>query len=197
MAEIVLFAPTAQPPLRTGCGRRREGGDGADRRAASPTTSSSWSRPRARSSRWRRRSAAARVREYMEQRGVTHAMLAVLRSNERVVGTLMLANRPGVGNSFDDEDLRLFEALANNTSVALQFDRLEQSIWQMRELQEQLQHQAFHDPLTDLANRSLFNNQVKDALGAERRRRSPCCSSTSTTSRPSTTRSATRSATRC
>src|SRR5436190_4683176 len=105
-----------------------------------------------------------RVRDYMEHRDVTHAMLAELRSNERVVGTLMLANRPGVGNRFDDEDLRLFEALANNTSVALQFDRLEQSIWQMRELQEQLQHQAFHDPLTDLANRSLFNNQVKDAL---------------------------------
>src|SRR5436190_4320094 len=105
-----------------------------------------------------------RVRDYMEHRDVTHAMLAELRSNERVVGTLMLANRPGVGNRFDDEDLRLFEALANNTSVALQFDRLEQSIWQMRELQEQLQHQAFHDPLTDLANRSLFNNQVRDAL---------------------------------
>jgi diguanylate cyclase (GGDEF)-like protein len=107
---------------------------------------------------------SSRVRDYMEDRGVTHAMLAMLRSNDRIVGTLMLANRPGIVNHFDDEDLRLFEALANNTSVALQFDRLEQSIWQMRELQEQLQHQAFHDPLTDLANRSLFNNQVKDAL---------------------------------
>src|SRR3954471_4365954 len=107
---------------------------------------------------------SSRVRAYMEERGVTHAMLAVLRNNDRIVGTLMLANRPGIVNRFDDEDLRLFEALANNTSVALQFDRLEQSIWQMRELQEQLQHQAFHDPLTDLANRSLFNNQVKDAL---------------------------------
>ncbi len=110
---------------------------------------------------------STRVRDYMDQRGVTHAMLAILRSNDRVVGTLMLANRPGVDGRFGDEDLRLFEALANNTSVALQFDRLEQSIWQMRELQEQLQHQAFHDPLTDLANRALFNNQVKDALARD------------------------------
>ena len=105
-----------------------------------------------------------RVREYMAQHGVTHAMIALLRDDERIVGTLMLANRPGVIREFAGDDLKLFEALANNTSVALQFDRLEQSIWQMRELQEQLQHQAFHDPLTDLANRSLFNNQVRDAL---------------------------------
>jgi diguanylate cyclase (GGDEF)-like protein len=105
-----------------------------------------------------------RVRDYMAEHGVTHAMIALLRDDERIVGTLMLANRPGVVRDFSDEDLKLFEALANNTSVALQFDRLEQSIWQMRELQEQLQHQAFHDPLTDLANRSLFNNQVRDAL---------------------------------
>ena len=28
-------------------------------------------------------------------------------------------------------------------------------------------HQAFHDPLTDLANRSLFINRVKDALAAD------------------------------
>ena len=100
----------------------------------------------------------------MDERKVTHAMVATLPGDERIVGALMLANRLGVVRAFDAEDLKLFEALANNTSVALQFDRLEQSVWQLRELQEQLQHQAFHDPLTNLANRSLFVNQVKDAL---------------------------------
>ena len=164
MAEIVLVSADGQPPLRTWLSEQ------GDKEAMTPIERGiaddlielvetegpvvALEAP----------FGSTRLREYMETRGVTHAMLAVLRSNERVVGTLMLANRPGVGNRFDDEDLRLFEALANNTSVALQFDRLEQSIWQMRELQEQLQHQAFHDPLTDLANRSLFNNQVKDAL---------------------------------
>ena len=70
-----------------------------------------------------------------------------------------------------DEDLRLFETLANNASVALQYDRLEQAVRQLRELQEQLQHQAFHDSLTDLANRSLFINRVEDALAAAGARR--------------------------
>ena len=65
----------------------------------------------------------------------------------------MLANRFGVIRAFSDDDLNLFETLANNASVALQYDRLEQAVHQLRELQEQLHHQAFHDPLTDLANR--------------------------------------------
>ena len=69
----------------------------------------------------------------------------------------MLANRFGVVRSFSDEDLKLFETLASNASVALQYDRLEQAVLQLRELQEQLEHQAFHDPLTALANRALFS----------------------------------------
>jgi diguanylate cyclase (GGDEF)-like protein len=87
-----------------------------------------------------------------------------LPGEKRVIGTIMLANRSGVVRSFSDDDLKLFETLANNASVALQYDRLEQAVHQLRTLQEQLEHQAFHDPLTDLANRSLFLTQVQEAL---------------------------------
>ena len=67
----------------------------------------------------------------------------------------------------------------------------------------QLRHLAEHDPLTNLPNRrQLFQrlNDMLDATGPRRARRhrtSRCCSSTSTTSRPSTTRWATSSATAC
>ena len=66
--------------------------------------------------------------------------------------------------SFDHEDLRLLETLATNASVALQYDRLEQAVLQLSVLQEQLHHQAYHDPLTDLPNRSLFMDRVKQEL---------------------------------
>ena len=77
---------------------------------------------------------------------------------------MLLANRPGVVRDFSDADLRLFETLATNASVALQYDRLEQTVWQLRELQHQLEHQAYHDSLTGLANRTLFIDRVDEAL---------------------------------
>jgi hypothetical protein len=63
----------------------------------------------------------------------------------------------------------------------------------------ELEHQAFHDGLTNLPNRALFRERVGHAL----RRRSqagppwPCSSSTWTNSRPSTTSLATPPATTC
>ena len=101
-------------------------------------------------------------------------MLGVLRGEDRVIGTIMLANRFGLSRGFTDADRALFETLAANASAALQYDRLEQAVSELRDLQDQLQHQAHHDPLTGLANRSLFSQQVREALepGA-RRARSP------------------------
>jgi diguanylate cyclase (GGDEF)-like protein len=109
-----------------------------------------------------------RLQRYLEGRGVTHAMVAPLPGEERVIGAIMLANRFGVVRSFDHEDLRLLDTLAGNASVALQYDRLEQAVLQLSVLQEQLHHQAYHDPLTSLANRSLFTDKVRKAI-AERR----------------------------
>src|SRR6201994_1991183 len=105
-----------------------------------------------------------RLQRYLEPRGVTHAVVAPLPGEERVIGAIMLANRFGVVRSFDSEDLRLLDTLATNASVALQYDRLEQAVLQLSVLQEQLHHQAYHDPLTSLANRTLFTDKVRETL---------------------------------
>jgi diguanylate cyclase (GGDEF)-like protein len=104
------------------------------------------------------------LRAHLQARGIRHAMLAMLPGEERTIGTIMLANRVGLERSFGADDLRLLEALANNASVALQYDRLEQAVTKLRLLQEQLHHQAYHDPLTDLPNRTLFMERVRDEL---------------------------------
>ncbi len=104
------------------------------------------------------------IAAYLQERGVQKAMLAMLPGEDRVIGTLMLSNRYGVVRDFSADDLKLFETLANNASVALQYDRLEQAIARLKDLQQQLRHQAFHDSLTDLPNRALFISSVREAL---------------------------------
>jgi diguanylate cyclase (GGDEF)-like protein len=107
---------------------------------------------------------SAHLRAHFEQRGIRHAMVGMLPGEERTMGTIMLANRMGLERAYTADELRLLEALANNASVALQYDRLEQAVTKLETLQEQLHHQAYHDPLTDLPNRALFMERVHEQL---------------------------------
>ena len=166
LAEIILFGSAENPSLRTvlGPGNHRELMEPVDSEVADEMRSLvgngncgaiTLDLP----------FGEARLQRYLEARGVTHAMIAPLPGEDRVIGTIMLANRFGVVRSFNADDLKLLDTLATNASVALQYDRLEQAVLQLSVLQEQLHHQAYHDPLTSLANRALFTDTIKDALG--------------------------------
>ena len=63
---------------------------------------------------------------------------------------MVLGDRIGATDTFTDEDLRLFEALAAHAGLSLELDRLER--------------QAQSDPLTGLANRTLFLRRVEASL---------------------------------
>jgi diguanylate cyclase (GGDEF)-like protein len=93
-----------------------------------------------------------------------NAMVAPLIGESRVVGTLVVANRLSDISTFERDDLKLFETLANHTAVALENGQLEQSLAALSELKEELHHQAFHDSLTGLANRALFSQRVEARL---------------------------------
>ena len=103
--------------------------------------------------------------DFLVSQGLSDAMVTALRGESRAFGLAVVGNRVG-GVSFDTEDARLFETLASHTSVALENGRLEQSLTQLRELEQRLKHLAFHDPLTGLANRTLFAQYVDNALAA-------------------------------
>lgn len=92
------------------------------------------------------------------------AVVAPLRGDKTVLGMLMVANRLGDVGTFDEDDLRLLRTLASHAGVALENGRLGESLTQLTKLKEQLSYQAFHDPLTDLPNRSLFLEAVTAAL---------------------------------
>src|SRR5204862_5590878 len=85
-----------------------------------------------------------------------------------VIGSLLVGNRLTEGTTFSDDDLRLMETLANQAAVALENGQLEQSLAELSRLKEQLRYQAYHDPLTGLANRSLFLDQVNERIAVRR-----------------------------
>ena len=91
-------------------------------------------------------------------------MVVALRGETKMLGRMTLTDRLGDVTGFDEKDLTLFETLANHVSVWLENSRLERSLVQLTELQEQLRFQALHDPLTALANRALFTEHVQHAV---------------------------------
>jgi diguanylate cyclase (GGDEF)-like protein len=88
--------------------------------------------------------------------GAGNAMMAPLRGDERVLGTLLVGERIGDLHAYDQEDFQLFETFANQAGLSLE----------LIELGEQLKHQAFHDPLTDLPNWASFRAELDEVLAS-------------------------------
>src|SRR5262245_63718953 len=99
-----------------------------------------------------------------DSRSIRQAMVAPLMGESGMIGSMTVANRLTEGTAFDEDDLRLLETLANQAAVALENGQLEQSLAELSRLKEQLRFQAYHDPLTGLANRSLFAEQVNASI---------------------------------
>ena len=93
-------------------------------------------------------------------------MVSPLRGEADLIGSLRISNRLTEGTTFSEDDLRLLETLANQAAVALENGQLEQSLAELSRLKEELRFQAYHDPLTGLANRMLFIERVDQQLAA-------------------------------
>lgn len=102
-------------------------------------------------------------RAYLEHRGWEDALFAPLRGETHLLGFLVVADRNQIVR-YGRDDLQLAETLANQIAVALENVQLERSLEQLQTLKDELTHQAFHDPLTGLANRALFGNRVNKAF---------------------------------
>jgi len=104
--------------------------------------------------------------ELEDDREVRDAMIAPLGSDGGVIGAMVISNRLGDVSTFTAEDLRLFATVANHAGTALENGQLERSLAKLSVLQDELKHQAFHDGLTQLANRGLFSESVNARLAA-------------------------------
>ncbi len=102
--------------------------------------------------------------DFLRLRAYDDAMIVPLIGEARLIGGLVVANHLSDVVGFDANDIRLAETLANHTAIALENGRLEQSLAQLRVMEGRLTFQATHDPLTNLANRTLFRTEVQDAI---------------------------------
>jgi signal transduction histidine kinase len=86
----------------------------------------------------RRPIANPKLRAYFESQGIKDAMVASLHLEDRVLGTMLVGNRLGDVSTFDDEDLKLLETLANHAAVSLEnarlVGRLEESLAHLTEM---------------------------------------------------------------
>jgi diguanylate cyclase (GGDEF)-like protein len=94
--------------------------------------------------------------------GITDAIAAPIRDASGTIGVLLVGNRLGDVSTFGTADLKLLQTLASYASVALEKSQLFDSLLQEAAERE---HQALHDALTGLPNRTLFADRVRQAIG--------------------------------
>jgi diguanylate cyclase (GGDEF)-like protein len=89
------------------------------------------------------------------------AMVAPLMNRHTTIGAIIAIDRDEELDSFDDDDLKLFETLVAHASTSLERARL---VEELRYEVDSKSHQATHDMLTGLPNRILFLTRATAAL---------------------------------
>lgn len=109
----------------------------------------------------------ALLSELAAERDFRDCMVGALTSGEDRIGLIIVANRLGSVTTFAPEDLQLFRTLVQHAALALENDQLEHALTQLRSLEGELAHQASHDTLTGLPNRSLLGRHLEEHLASE------------------------------
>jgi diguanylate cyclase (GGDEF)-like protein len=104
---------------------------------------------------------AERLADLVGTEGWTSAIVAVLNLGDGVHGALSVANPRTDVDQYGEPERQLLETFANQAGIALRNQRLVEDL--RREAVDR-QHQALHDSLTGLPNRTLLHQHLHNAL---------------------------------
>jgi diguanylate cyclase (GGDEF)-like protein len=94
------------------------------------------------------------ARDWLSTMGLRDAIAVPLTGGAEIVGILVVADRLGDVRTFEQDDVLLLETVANHAGVALRNG----------ELIGRLRHDALHDALTGLPNRTYVQQELAGAL---------------------------------
>jgi diguanylate cyclase (GGDEF)-like protein len=92
--------------------------------------------------------------------GVKSAVTALIKDRGEPLGVIEAASRSS--RHFEQDELTFLQSVANLLAAALSRSQVDQ----------EMRHQALHDPLTGLANRALFTDRLAHGLARARRQKS-------------------------
>ena len=104
-----------------------------------------------------------RVTRVATRLGVGEGIAVALRHDGRAIGQLLLGRR-SAKHPFSADDEALLREFGELVGLTLERSRLHDALVRVCALQAELADRAFHDPLTQLANRVLFVDRVDSAL---------------------------------
>ena len=97
-------------------------------------------------------------RGWLLEQQLRDAVVVPITGPDGVHGTLLVGQRLGETSSFGQDDVDLLEMVATHLEIALR----------SADLVERLQHEATHDALTGLPNRTLFTERLTAAIDGRR-----------------------------
>ncbi len=101
--------------------------------------------------------------DYLSRHGIKDLMVAPLTGDEGVIALLAVCSRSGDTGRFTAEDRDNLATIAKHVTVAVQNTNLISRLGQEMQHRE---HQALHDSLTNMANRTSFSQRVAEHLDA-------------------------------
>ena len=97
-------------------------------------------------------------RAWLQAQDLRDAVVVPITGPDGLCGTLLVGQRLGETSSFDQDDADLLEMVATHLEIALR----------SADLVERLRHEATHDALTGLPNRTLFSERLTTAIDTRR-----------------------------